>query len=96
MDQENEPLKTDEIIKNIINFKPDFICGYIHSSWFKLIRDISQKPIKIYSPLLDTDQPGFIIDSTSWMKQILPDIYLKLNNRKYLKQPKPYIAKFIA
>ena len=96
VDQENEPLKTGEIVKNIINFKPDFICGYIHSSWYELIRDISQKPVKIYSPLLDTNKPGFLINSTAWMKQILPDIYLKLNDRKNLAQPKPYIANFVA
>ena len=95
VDQENEPEKTANIVKSVIDFKPDFVCGYIHSSWYELINKVSQKPVKIYSPLLDTNKPGFIIDSTEWMSQILPDIYLKLNDRKNLAQPKPYIAKFI-
>jgi len=96
VDQENAPQKTGEIVRAIIEFKPDFVCGYVHSSWYDLIEKISQNPIKIYSPLLDTDKPGFIIDSTEWMKKILPDIYINLNNRSNLSQPKPYIAKFVA
>ena len=96
VDQENEPKKTADLLKTIINFNPDFVCGYIHSSWYKLIKNVSQNSVKIYSPLLDTDEPGFIVNSTEWMGQILPDIYLKLNNRNNLTQPKPYIAKFVA
>ena len=79
----------------IIDFQPDFVCGYIHLSWYELIKKVSQKEVKIYSPLLDTKDPGFIVDSNEWMKQILPDIYLKLNNRKIETQPKPYLAKFV-
>jgi hypothetical protein len=95
VDQENEPQKTAELVKNIIDYNPDIVCGYIHSSWYELINNVSQNSVKIYSPLLDTDQSGFIINSTEWMEEILPDIYKKLNNRKNLNQPKPYIAKFI-
>jgi hypothetical protein len=95
VDQENEPTKTADIVKTVIDYKPDFVCGYIHSSWYELIYKVSQKPVKIYSPLLDTEEPGFIIDSSYWMEQILPNIYLKLNDRNNKDQPKPYIAKFI-
>ena len=95
VDQENEPQNTVELVKKIIDFKPDFVCGYIHSSWYALIKNISKKSVRIYSLLLDTDEPGFIVNSTEWMKKILPDIYTKLNNRKNLIQPKPYIAKFV-
>lgn len=96
VDQENEPTETANIVKTIVDYKPDFVCGYIHSSWYELIDKVSQKPVKIYSPLLDTDEPGFIVNSADWMKQILPDIYLKLNDRNNKTQPKPHIAKFIS
>jgi len=95
VDQENEPHETTELVKMIVDFKPDFICGYIHFSWYDLINSVSQKEIKIYSPLLDSKHPGFIVDSEEWMRHILPDIYLKLKNRNILTQPKPYIAKFV-
>jgi hypothetical protein len=95
VDQENEPHKTAKLVKMIIDFKPDFVCGYIHLSWYELIQKISHKEVKIYSILLDTNNPGFIVDSRKWMKQILPDIYLKLNDRKISTQPKPYLAKFV-
>ena len=95
VDQENEPHKTANLVKMIINFQPDFVCGYIHLSWYELIQKISHKEVKIYSILLDTNNPGFIVDSRKWMKQILPDIYLKLNDRKISTQPKPYLAKFV-
>jgi hypothetical protein len=95
VDQENEPHKTANLLKTIIDFNPDFVCGYIHFSWHELIRKVSQKEVKIYSPLLDTKDPGFIVDSSEWMKKILPDIYLKLNDRKVSTQPKPYLAKFV-
>ena len=96
VDQENNPRETTNLVKSILDFKPDFVCGYIHSSWYELINNTSQKPVKIYSLLLDTNKSGFIVDSNKWMEQILPDIYTKLNNRKNLTQPKPYISKFIA
>ena len=95
VDQENEPHKTAKLVKMILDFKPDFVCGYIHLSWYELIQKISHKEVKIYSILLDTNNPGFIVDSRKWMKQILPDIYLKLNDRKISTQPKPYLAKFV-
>ena len=95
VDQENEPHKTANLVKMIIDFQPDFVCGYIHLSWYELIKKVSQKKVKIYSPLLDTKDPGFIVDSNEWMRQILPDIYLKLNDRKIESQPKPYLAKFV-
>ncbi|MDC0226752.1 hypothetical protein OAK12_01425 [Alphaproteobacteria bacterium] len=95
VDQENEPKKTADLVKTIVDFKPEFVCGYIHSDWYELINKVSQKEVKIYSPLLD-EKIGFIVDSTEWMNQILPDIYLKLNDRKNTLQPKPYIAKFIS
>jgi hypothetical protein len=95
VDQENEPHKTAKLVKMIIDFKPDFVCGYIHLSWYELIQKVSQKEVKIYSPLLDTNNPGFIVNSSEWMKKVLPDIYLKLNDRKTSTQPKPYLAKFV-
>ena len=95
VDQENEADKTDELLKTIIDYKPQIVCGYIHSDWYQLINNISQNKIKIYAPLLDPGKSGFIVDSDIWMDQILPNIYLKLNDRNNIHQPKPYIAKFV-
>ena len=37
----------------------------------------------------------FIVDSNKWTKEILPDIYSRLDNRKITNQPKPYTAVFV-
>ena len=38
---------------------------------------------------MTTDNQGFIVNSNEWMKEILPDIYSRLDNRKITNQPKP-------
>ena len=85
----------DDFRKAIIEFKPDVVCGYVHPDWYELIEKVSSKKIKIYSLLIDHNGPGFIVNSNNWMKEILPDIYLRLNDRKIITQPKPYNATFI-
>tara|TARA_B100000579_G_scaffold429624_1_gene441698 strand:- start:188 stop:1183 length:996 start_codon:yes stop_codon:yes gene_type:complete len=95
VDQEININKTDELVKCIIEFKPDVVCGYVHPDWYELIEKVSSKKIKIYSLLIDHNGPGFIVNSNNWMKEILPDIYLRLNDRKIITQPKPYNATFI-
>ncbi len=56
---------------------------------------MSNKQVSIYSLLIDSKKPGFIVDSHKWMKEILPDIYMRLDNRKITSQPKPYTAVFV-
>ena len=95
VDQEFDIKKTDSIVKAILSFKPDIICGYVHEDWYELIEQVSNKQVSIYSLLIDSKKPGFIVDSHKWMKEILPDIYLRLDNRKITSQPKPYTAVFV-
>ena len=95
VDQEFDIKKTDNIVKAILSFKPDIVCGYIHSDWYELIEKVSSKQVNIYSLLIDSNKQGFIVDSNNWMKEILPDIYSRLDNRKITNQPKPYTAVFV-
>jgi len=95
VDQEFDIKKTDNIVKAILNFKPDIVCGYIHADWYELIEKVSNKKVNIYSLLIDYNKQGFIIDSNKWMKEILPDIYSRLDNRKITHQPKPFTALFV-
>ena len=95
VDQEFDIKKTDNIVKAILSFKPDLICGSIHSDWYELIEKVSSKQVNIYSLLIDSNKQGFVVDSNKWMKEILPDIYSRLDNRKITNQPKPYTAVFV-
>ena len=95
VDQEFDIKKTDNIVKAILSFKPDIVCGYVHEDWYELIEQVSNKQISIYSLLIDSEKPGFIVDSNKWMKEILPDIYKRLDNRKITNQPKSYTAVFV-
>jgi hypothetical protein len=95
VDQEFDIKKTDNIVKAIISFKPDLVCGSIHPEWYELIEKVSSKQVNIYSLLIDSKKQGFIVDSNKWMKEILPDIYSRLDNRKITNQPKPYTAVFV-
>ncbi len=95
VDQEFDIDKTDNIVKAILNTKPDIVCGYVHPYWYELIEKVSSKKVKIYSLLIDYNKRGFIVNSSKWMKEILPDIYKRLDNRKITHQPKSYIASFV-
>ena len=95
VDQEFDIKISDNIVKAILSFKPDIVCGYIHSDWYELIEKVSSEQVNIYSLLIDSNKQGFIVNSNNWMKEILPDIYSRLDNRKITNQPKPYTAVFV-
>ena len=96
VDQEFEIKKTDNLVKSILSFKPDLVCGYIHTDWYELIKKVSNKDVDIYSILIDYNNQGFIINSNKWMEEVLPDIYHRLDDRKIIHQPKPHKALFVA
>ncbi len=82
----------DELDSVMASYKPDFVCGYVHHSW---IPQLSAKA-KVYPYALDSDRPGFNVDSTEWMRQVLGDIYANLEERdgsaKFLAMPATFRA----
>ncbi|MBT6197852.1 MAG: hypothetical protein HOI06_03570 [Pelagibacteraceae bacterium] len=95
IDQEFNINQTDNLIKAILSFKPDMVCGYVHPDWYDLIEKVSSKKVNIYSLLIDFGKQGFIVNSDKWMNEILPDIYARLDNRSIKHQPSSYKAEFI-
>ena len=94
VDQEFNINQTENLIKAILNFKPDIVCGYVHPNWYDLIEKVSSKEINIYSLLIDVDKKGLIVNSDEWMSKILPDIYARLDNRNIKHQQISYKAVF--
>lgn len=82
VNQETGRDDTAELVAAIQRFRPNFVCGYLHSSWRELIEAHSDKSVGIYAFGLDVDQPGFVVDPTEWMMQTLPQIYANLEDRK--------------
>lgn len=71
----------DELLAVLKSYKPDFVCGYVHSSWLPLIAAQAPKA-KVYPYALDADRPSFRVKSDEWMEQALADIYANLEDRK--------------
>lgn len=94
VNQETDLEDTTALLEAIASFKPNVICGYMHSSWKALIDANSAKRVSIFSFGLDIDQPGFVVDPGEWMKQTLPQIYGNLENRKSELVQHTFHAKF--
>jgi hypothetical protein len=73
---------TEELRAVLRGYRPDFVCGYIHSSWLPLIAAEAPKGAKAYPFALDADRPSFSVDSAGWMEQVVGDIYANLEDRK--------------
>ena len=71
----------DELLAVLRRYKPDFVCGYIHSSWLPIIASEAPKA-RAYPYALDSDRPSFRVKSDEWMEQALADIYANLEDRK--------------
>jgi hypothetical protein len=72
----------EELAAVLRSYKPDFVCGYIHSSWLPLIAAEAPKGTKVYPYALDADRPSFSVNSDEWMEQVVADIYANLEDRK--------------
>ncbi|NOZ33516.1 MAG: GntR family transcriptional regulator [Alphaproteobacteria bacterium] len=79
----------------IAEFQPDLICGYMHRDWHDLIARWAVKKTRIYAFALDSDRPGFVVDTADWMGQVLPRIYANLANRQSDAVQHIYPAKFV-
>jgi hypothetical protein len=40
------------------------------------------KPVRVYPYGLDSNRPGFVVESGAWLKTVLPTIYRKLEDRR--------------
>jgi hypothetical protein len=73
---------TDELVAVLKSYKPDFVCGYIHSSWLPLIAAEAPKGTRVYPYALDSDRSSFRVKSEEWMQQVVADLYANLEDRK--------------
>lgn len=95
VNQETDVENTDALAAAIAEFKPDIVCGYIHHDWLAFIPDVSAKPIKVYSFTLDPDQPGFVVNATDWMTEIIPTILANLEDRQAAPVLRTFPAIFV-
>lgn len=95
VDQENQHASSAEFEATIAEFEPDIICGYMHRTWRQLAIDKSAKSINVYRCELDSTGPGFVVDTSGWMKQVLPQIYDHLDDRKAAPAHHAYPANFV-
>ena len=83
---------TDALVTVLRSYKPDFVCGYIHSSWLPLIAAEAPSGAATYPFALDGDRPSFRVRSDEWMQQVVGGLYANLEDRK----PGPKVFTFPA
>jgi hypothetical protein len=66
----------------IAEFQPNLICGYMHHRWHSRMVEALSKPVRVYPYGLDSNRPGFVVESGAWLKTVLPTIYRKLEDRR--------------
>ncbi|MGJ8529858.1 hypothetical protein [Maritalea sp.] len=86
---------TDAMMDAIARFQPDVICGYLHRNWRNVIAAQYSEMTKVYGFALDSEKPGFVVQTSEWMGQVLPEIYEHLANRQSAVEHHVYPAKFV-
>jgi hypothetical protein len=86
---------TDSLMAAIAAFQPDVVCGYVHRNWRDLIAALHSKNTRVYGFALDSEKPGFVVKTSEWMGQVLPEIYEHLDNRQSAAEHHVYAAKFV-
>lgn len=76
------------------DFKADIILGYVNRSWMPLVTEMAQSGCQIYPFTLEADIPGFFVDPTEWMQQVLPQIYANFEDRQAKGEVHNYFARF--
>lgn len=94
VNQETDIGNTGALVEAIERIRPDVICGHIHQSWRPLIRAMSPEA-RIYPFLLDPKGPGFVVDTASWMAEILPQIEANLADRQRPPTAHGFAARFL-
>jgi|TARA_B110000967_G_scaffold105416_1_gene108142 hypothetical protein len=86
---------TDAMMAKIAEFQPDVVCGYVHRNWRDIIAAQHSAKTRIYGFALDSEKPGFVVKTSEWMGQVLPEIYEHLANRQSATEHHVYPAKFV-
>jgi hypothetical protein len=95
VNQEQGVERTDALLAAITAFQPDVVCGYVHRDWRDLIESSQPKKTRVYGFALDSERPGFVVNSADWMDQLLPEIYEHLSNRQSAAVHNVYTAIFV-
>lgn len=82
VNQEDHTADITALEATIAEFQPDLICGYMHHRWHARMAEALAKPVRIYPYGLDSNRPGFVVESGAWLKTVLPTIYNKLEDRR--------------
>jgi len=70
-----------QLLSVIESYRPDFVCGYIHTSWIATIGTIAAGA-GVYPYALDGSRSSFTVSSSEWMHSVLSDIYANLEHRR--------------
>ncbi|PXA96209.1 hypothetical protein DMC47_18025 [Nostoc sp. 3335mG] len=82
VNQEDQGSDIKPLEETISEFQPDLICGYMHHRWHARMAEALAKPVRIYPYGLDSNRPGFVVESGAWLKTVLPSIYENLDSRR--------------
>ncbi|MDB5474334.1 MAG: hypothetical protein JWP99_1637 [Devosia sp.] len=82
VNQEDQSADITPLEAIIAEFQPDLICGYMHHRWHSRLAEALAKPVRIYPYGLDSNRPGFVVESNAWLKTVLPTIYQRLEERR--------------
>ncbi|WP_449394675.1 hypothetical protein [Devosia riboflavina] len=82
VNQEDHTADITALEETIAEFQPDLICGYMHHRWHARMAEALAKPVRIYPYGLDSNRPGFVVESGAWLKTVLPTIYENLDDRR--------------
>lgn len=82
VNQEDQGSDIRPLEDTIAEFQPDLICGYMHRQWHPRLAEAAPKPVRLYPYGLDSNRPGFVVESGAWLKTVLPTIYQKLDDRR--------------
>ena len=86
---------SSELRRTIAEYKPDFVCGYLHHSWTPMIAAVAGASTRVYPYALDSEGPSFEVDSSAWMQQVLQSIYANLEDRRGEPRVLSFSARFI-
>lgn len=76
------------------DYEADVILGYINRSWMPRVNEMAKPGCKIYPFTLEPGIPGFFVDPTEWMQQVLPQIYDNFENRQAKGEVHNFFAQF--
>ncbi|HET8729227.1 MAG TPA: hypothetical protein VFO41_17130, partial [Alphaproteobacteria bacterium] len=82
VNQETGADDTAALERELADFRPDYVCGYIHHAWVPLIARRAAGPVKVFPYALDAKKSSFSVRSDDWMRQVLHSIYDNLDNRR--------------